>query len=81
MVRPPPVASHRNSDRRLNMGAVAMTPLILFLIGSYRWRTGWLWLRSVPVPWFVVVPPPLRWLRRQLEGMSLLPDGDTVEAL
>lgn len=39
----------------LNVGAVAMTPLILFLISSYGWRTAWFWLGFVP--WFVVVPP------------------------
>ena len=62
----------------LNVGAVAMTPLILFLIGAYGWRTAWFWLGFVP--WIVVVPPSLLWLRRQPEDMGLLPDGASAEA-
>lgn len=61
----------------LNVGAVAMTPVILFLIGSYGWRTAWFWLGFVP--WIVVVPPSLLWLRRQPEDMGLLPDGASAE--
>ena len=41
----------------LNVGAAAMTPVILFLIGTYGWRTAWFWLGFVP--WIVVVPPSL----------------------
>ena len=55
-----------------------MTPLILFLINSYGWRTAWFYLAFVP--WVVVVPPALIWLRRQPEDMGLRPDGDRVEA-
>ena len=61
----------------LNIGAVAMTPLIIFLIEGYGWRTAWFWLAYVP--WVVVVPPALIWLRRQPEDMGLLPDGDDIE--
>ena len=63
----------------LNVGAVAMTPVILFLIGTYGWRTAWFWLGFVP--WIVVVPPSLFWLRRQPEDMGLLPDGASPDAL
>ncbi len=59
----------------LNVGAVALTPLILFLIQAFGWRTAWFLLGFVP--WIVVVPPSLLWLRRQPEDMGLLPDGDT----
>ena len=59
----------------LNVGAVALTPLILFLIQVFGWRTAWFFLGFVP--WIVVVPPSLLWLRRQPEDMGLLPDGDT----
>ena len=62
----------------LNVGAVAMTPLILFLISSYGWRTAWFWLGFVP--WIIVVPPSLLWLRRQPEDMGLLPDGASPDA-
>lgn len=66
----------------LNLGAVALTPLILFLIREFGWRTAWFCLGFVP--WIVVVPPSLLWLRRQPEDMGLLPDGatpsDTQEA-
>ena len=61
----------------LNIGAVAMTPLIIFLIEGYGWRTAWFWLAFVP--WVVVVPPALIWLRRQPEDMGLRPDGDDIE--
>ena len=57
----------------LNLGAVALTPLILFLIQEFGWRTAWFILGFVP--WIVVVPPCLLWLRRQPEDMGLLPDG------
>ncbi|MEE8442673.1 MAG: MFS transporter, partial [Dehalococcoidia bacterium] len=60
-----------------NVGAVAMTPLILFLINQYGWRGAWFALGFIP--WIVVVPPALIWLRRQPEDMGLLPDGDTDE--
>ena len=59
----------------LNVGAVALTPLILFLIQVFGWRTAWFFLGFVP--WIVVVPPSLLWLRRQPEDMGLLPDGAT----
>ncbi len=59
----------------LNLGAVALTPLILFLIRELGWRTAWFILGFVP--WIVVVPPSLLWLRRQPEDMGLLPDGAT----
>ena len=59
----------------LNLGAVALTPLILFLIRELAWRTAWFILGFVP--WIVVVPPSLLWLRRQPEDMGLLPDGAT----
>lgn len=59
----------------LNVGAVALTPLILFLIQVFGWRTAWFFLGFVP--WIVVVPPSLLWLRRQPEDMGLLPDGGT----
>ena len=59
----------------LNVGAVALTPLILFLIQVSGWRAAWFFLGFVP--WIVVVPPSLLWLRRQPEDMGLLPDGDT----
>lgn len=59
----------------LNVGAVALTPLILFLIHEFGWRTAWFLLGFVP--WTVVAPPSLLWLRRQPEDMGLLPDGDT----
>lgn len=59
----------------LNVGTVVLTPLILFLINGYGWRTAWFLLGFVP--WIVVVPPALLWLRRQPEDMGLLPDGDT----
>ena len=55
------------------MGAVALTPLILFLIQALGWRTAWFLLGFVP--WIVVVPPSLLWLCRQPEDMGLLPDG------
>ena len=58
----------------LNVGAVVMTPLILFLIAEYGWRTAWFYLGFVP--WVVVVPTALIWLRRQPEDLGLLPDGD-----
>ncbi|MXZ90819.1 MAG: MFS transporter [Chloroflexi bacterium] len=58
----------------LNVGAVLLTPLILFLIQTLGWRTAWFVLGFVP--WIVVVPPCLLWLRRQPEDMGLLPDGD-----
>ena len=57
----------------LNVGAVLLTPLILFLIQTLGWRTAWFVLGFVP--WIVVVPPCLLWLRRQPEDMGLLPDG------
>ena len=57
----------------LNVGSVAMTPLILFLINAYGWRTAWFCLAFVP--WVVVAPAALWWLRRQPEDMGLLPDG------
>ena len=57
----------------LNVGSVAMTPLILFLINAYGWRTAWFCLAFVP--WVVVAPAALLWLRRQPEDMGLLPDG------
>ena len=60
----------------LNIGAVATTPLIIFLIEGFGWRTAWFCLAFVP--WFVVVPPALIWLRRQPEDMGLLPDGDDI---
>ena len=59
----------------LNLGVVALTPLILFLIQEFGWRTAWFVLGFVP--WIVVVPPCLLWLRRQPEDMGLLPDGAT----
>ena len=59
----------------LNLGAVALAPLILFLIREFGWRTAWFCLGFVP--WIVVVPPSLLWLRRQPEDMGLLPDGAT----
>ncbi len=59
----------------LNVGAVVLTPLILFLLQAFGWRTAWFLLGFVP--WIVVVPPSLLWLRRQPEDMGLLPDGDT----
>lgn len=59
----------------LNLGAVALTPLILLLIREFGWRTAWFFLGLVP--WIVVVPPSLIWLRRQPEDMGLLPDGAT----
>ena len=59
----------------LNAGAVVLTPLILFLIHQFGWRSAWFFLGFVP--WIVVVPPSLLWLRRQPEDMGLLPDGDT----
>ena len=61
----------------LNIGAVATTPLILFLINEYGWRAAWFWLGFMP--WIVVVPPALIWLRRQPEDMGLRPDGDDPE--
>ena len=62
----------------LNVGTVALTPLILFLIQAFGWRTAWFVLGFVP--WIVVAPPSLLWLRRQPEDMGLLPDGDTPTA-
>ena len=61
----------------LNIGAVATTPLILFLINEFGWRTAWFVLGFVP--WIVVVPPALVWLRRQPEDMGLRPDGADAE--
>ena len=61
----------------LNMGAVATTPLILFLINEYGWRTAWFFLGFLP--WILVVPPALIWLRRQPEDMGLRPDGDDAD--
>ena len=63
----------------LNVGAVAMTSLILFLISGFGWRTAWFWLGFAP--WFVILPLSLLWLRRQPEDMGFLPDGASVEAL
>ena len=58
----------------LNVGAVALTPLILFLIQTFGWRTAWFCLGFVPM--LVLAPPSLLWLRRQPEDLGLLPDGD-----
>ena len=63
----------------LNIGAVALTPLVLFLINEFGWRTAWFLLGFVP--WVVVVPPALFFLRRQPEDMGLLPDGDDPKRL
>ena len=58
----------------LNAGAVAMTPVTLLLIEGQGWCEAWFWLALIP--WVVVIPPALIWLRRQPEDMGLLPDGD-----
>lgn len=60
----------------LNVGTVVLTPLILLLIQSFGWRTAWFILGFIP--WIIVVPPSLLWLRRQPEDMGLLPDGYTT---
>jgi len=61
----------------LNVGAVAMTPVILFLISQYGWRQAWLVLGFVL--WIIIVPPALIWLRREPEDIGMLPYGDDNE--
>ena len=58
----------------LNVGVAVFTPLIVFLIDQYGWRSAWLYLGLLPM--VLVIPPALLWLRRQPEDMGLLPDGD-----
>ena len=48
--------------------------MILLLIEGQGWREAWFWVAFIP--WVVVIPPALIWLRRQPEDMDLLPDGD-----
>jgi len=58
----------------INVGSVVCTPLVIFLIASYGWRSAWVILGVVP--WIVVLGPSLLWLRRQPEDLGLQPDGD-----
>lgn len=60
----------------LNVGVAVFTPLIVFLIDQYGWRSAWLYLGLLPM--VLVIPPALLWLRRQPEDMGLLPDGDSA---
>lgn len=66
------------STAGINVGSMALTPIILFLITQYGWRTAWLILGFLP--WIVVVAPSLIWLRRQPEDMGLRPDGANNES-
>lgn len=62
----------------INVGTIALVPLVVSLLNNYGWRTTWLLLAGLP--WLVVIPPALAWLHRQPEDLGLRPDGADVAA-
>ena len=60
----------------INVGTIALAPLVVSLLSKYGWRTTWLLLAGLP--WLVVIPPALAWLYRQPEDLGLRPDGVNV---
>jgi len=56
-----------------NLGNVIMTPLTVWVLAVYDWRT--MFVVFAVVTWLMVLLPSLLWMRRQPEDLGLKPDG------